>query len=390
MKKSISKDLISILVLINTALVIIGFAVNIYFKGVFEIFKIIKTITIFLSFSYVLLKSNIQFHRILYYPYFFAVIVLGLINVIISNTTQTFTFFSFFILPVFYIGLSILYLIKKYGPGNTLHFIQKSILVVYLFPILSFIISGGKLTESFYGLSEGNNFYSNHYGWSAVICFSILMDDNFVKTKKIIWVTMVVVLISMIIISNNRTSMICLALILLSKYVFIRTFVRNIPIIIGILIILIFQFDNLDFVITKTNNQITSSNIPRIELLKLLYTTFVSKLSTILFGMGLGNYSILKQSTLSLSSFHNTYSDVIFGGGILFAFSFFRCFIIPLFLTIQTKFNFRYICIPLIIIPFFESNLTMGQFIFYPLFTVSLYLTLYRKYEANYSVFQNR
>ncbi len=78
-----------------------------------------------------------------------------------------------------------------------------------------------------------------------------------------------------------------------------------------------------------------------------------------------------------LGSYHNSYLEIFFGGGIILFILF--C----LFMVFRPVGNyFKYyskiflIFPPLAIIPFFESNLTGGQFLFYPWFMLMLLFNL--------------
>ena len=76
-----------------------------------------------------------------------------------------------------------------------------------------------------------------------------------------------------------------------------------------------------------------------------------------------------------LHGYHNSYYEILFGVGIILflvflSFMMFR----PLIRYIKYYAKYTLLLPPLMILPFFESNLTGGQFLFFPWFTFMLLL----------------
>ena len=96
------------------------------------------------------------------------------------------------------------------------------------------------------------------------------------------------------------------------------------------------------------------------------------------FKAGLEKYSSWADPYLYATGVHNSYGELFYGSGILaFLYFFWHFTIIPVkiyFLNFsRTFFSF----LGIILIPFFESNLTGGQFLFYPWFiSISVQMTV--------------
>jgi hypothetical protein len=93
-------------------------------------------------------------------------------------------------------------------------------------------------------------------------------------------------------------------------------------------------------------------------------------------GVGLFNHAFI-QGVTNLGAYHNSYWEILFGGGVLVFLFFLSVMILrPIYVFNKYIGNFGLIMIPLIIIPFFESNLTGGQFLFFPWFSIMLLMNV--------------
>jgi hypothetical protein len=91
-------------------------------------------------------------------------------------------------------------------------------------------------------------------------------------------------------------------------------------------------------------------------------------------GVGMFNFEYLKNKDV-LHAYHNSYYEVLFGAGLplfllFMSFMFFR----PVFRFVKYYSKCTLLLPPLIILPFFESDLTGGQFLFFPWFIFILLL----------------
>ena len=84
-------------------------------------------------------------------------------------------------------------------------------------------------------------------------------------------------------------------------------------------------------------------------------------------GTGFSDHHKLEGSKVGIGDYHNTYFEILFGCGVF-------TFCIYVYLFVYKPSNFFYknhlsyfpILLPIIIIPYFENNLTSGQFLFFP------------------------
>ncbi len=118
----------------------------------------------------------------------------------------------------------------------------------------------------------------------------------------------------------------------------------------------------------------------RLRVATLMYNYFNDRFSLWLSGIGVFNYRVIEGKS-NLHSYHNSYWEVLFGLGIpiflvFLSFMVFR----PLYRFIKYYSKYTLLFAPLFIIPFFESNLTGGQFVFYPWFTYMLLLNAKTKF----------
>ena len=82
------------------------------------------------------------------------------------------------------------------------------------------------------------------------------------------------------------------------------------------------------------------------------------------------NYEPFEEKGEGLGSYHNSYFELLFGLGVPL-FLLFLVFMLfePLIQFFKRVSRYDLLFIPLAIIPFFEGNLTAGQFLFFPWFS---------------------
>ena len=93
------------------------------------------------------------------------------------------------------------------------------------------------------------------------------------------------------------------------------------------------------------------------------------------------NYDAFIKEGEGIANYHNSYFEILFGLGVPFLFFiWFLCYMSLLNNLLKRVSKYDLLLIPLIIIPFFESNLTAGQFLFFPWFSYVFALNAKKKF----------
>ena len=121
-----------------------------------------------------------------------------------------------------------------------------------------------------------------------------------------------------------------------------------------------------------------------------MVSQFESNLSPWLTGVGFYDHSILNKMVSGLKTYHNSYLEILFGCGLpVFLLFLYFSFLRPIYVFFKIFSNFFPLVPPIVIIPFFESNFTAGQFLFFPWFILTCIagLKLKTKYnETNHTI----
>ena len=129
------------------------------------------------------------------------------------------------------------------------------------------------------------------------------------------------------------------------------------------------------FIKEKTEKQIYEKEEGRYEAFIEMKNHLNRQPSKWIYGIGMFNYNILNNYETKLSQYHNSYLEVLFGGGIITFYVFVLFMIVrPLKVFLKKIGQHSLLFFPLAIIPFFESDLTAGQFLFFPWFTYMILL----------------
>jgi hypothetical protein len=128
--------------------------------------------------------------------------------------------------------------------------------------------------------------------------------------------------------------------------------------------------------LTDTENQIETGE-QRIEIANAGFAYLNENKIRWITGAGMFNYEEVMHGRVMSEDYHNSYFEVLFGGGIILfllfmSFMFFR----PFYYYVKYYSTYFTFLPPLVIIPFFESNLTGGQFLFFPWFCLSFLLNI--------------
>ncbi len=290
-----------------------------------------------------------------------------------------------FVYPFLYLVFSVNYLLR-YGVINFLIGVSFAVLLVYALVPLSFYLIGGNLDDNIvYGYTEGNFFVSNHYGWgSTLFILSSLTIVRFYPLKtlhKIVIYIFLPLALYLLIISANRAGILSVFIAFVLFFIMDRqsSFTTKFILFFGALMVFFIvgiQEDSaIDFIIQKNESQLESGIEGRLIGTNAMIRSFENNPTYWFTGVGMFNYTELKLNGGVLGVYHNSYWEILFGSGII-VFAIFLNYVVfrPVIVFWKISGAYSLLLIPLIIIPFFESNLTAGQFLFFPWFIYMILL----------------
>lgn len=386
--KMILQDNVLIFFAINCLLVLIGYAMGTTLGvGVMSYVRVFKGVFLAISLVNILYKNGVSTHLIINKNNLYVTIVFIFLLSFLALDYESSIYRSItFIYPFLYIIYTINYLLR-YGALNLLIVLSYICLAVYLIVPLSYLFFGGDLSDNgtIYGYTEGEFFVSNHYGWGSVmVILSGLTVIRFFPINKIIKLFLYAFLpyvFYLLLISANRAGMLALFLAFLSFIIKDRFATIGQKLLLVILPILMLLYISLqensviDFLKNKNEIQLETGEEGRFLTTSIMFRYFTENPVKLFTGVGMFNYEVLKVNGGVLSTYHNSYWDIFFGSGIII-FIFFLSFMIfrPIITFFKTTYNYSLLIIPLMIIPFFEGNLTAGQFLFFPWFAYMILL----------------
>lgn len=307
----------------------------------------------------------------------------------ILSITRTLTF----IIPFLYILYVIGYLLLRYDIESVFHAFIRSYFLVYSLPVLFYFFLLGELERTnIYSIAYENPnswFVSNHYGWASILVFvtviDMLQNIEINRFTRIFLVLTGLVSLYLMLISGSRSSWLSLLLVI-CIYLFPRRkthYMWKILLVcipLGAAYLLSYDADSaVSRRIEKTKLQLKVGE-PRHTTGERMFRYFNKNPILYLKGIGLFNQSTITNVTGS-KGYHNSYLEILFGAGIsTFALFFYLIVLRPTWIY-WYFFSDRYVLLPpLLIIPFFESNLTAGQFYFYPWFTFLLFWSYFPRF----------
>jgi hypothetical protein len=314
-----------------------------------------------------------------FYPILF-VLFFSVMSVVWSDTFD----FSLnrlltFVLPVMYIVLT-LSMFKDGKPLLDLNTIIVGFLWVYAFPVSIYLL----FDQPFQSLYLGDTSYMfkhNQYGWSAVLFLvlgiDVLSNIRLSKAQKVALFVLLTTCVFLIFASNNRStwlSFIVSLLVFLFRFSFKKSTKYNALLLVIFIAIPFLAYKNsavfhgLERTIIQLQGGEQYSDRLRWQTHAL--NDFSSSFTDVFVGRGMFNYNGFENA----NSVHNSYLDILLGCGTpVFIVFIYQMVFLPSYHYIYV-FSRRYITFsPLLIIPYFENNLTGGQFLFYPWFTMMLY-----------------
>lgn len=389
--RHITRDPIFRLLFFNMALVILGYAIGVL-TGLASVgpMRVVKYSVLLGSILY-LSQINILVLRLLahYLKTLFTLSATFLFFALLTESpSDSLIQVLTYIIPFLYVAFSLGYLLLRYPLPETLHAFISAINWVYLVPIVSFFATGGKLTDTnIYFISAENEdsaFVSNHYGWSGTLFLlsglDLLRNASLPRWRRVAIITFGLIAAYLVLISGNRTSWLSLVLVGL---IFIFRY-RSISIYQKVLLFLIplgmvyylsrVPSSALNSRFEKTEKQ-QKKGEPRLNRSATLIEYFNANPALWVTGIGMFNKKKVKAIT-GWAGYHNSYFEVLFGAGIV-VFTFFMYIIVvrPFWYYIRYFSTHYLFFLPLLIIPYFESNLTGGQFLFFPWFISTLLMS---------------
>ena len=395
-KKTVSDDLVFRLLFLNMGLVIVGYALG-ALTGLASVrpMWVLKSCVLLLSVLY-LLKKDLLILRLLTNYLQGAIILSGTLvffALLSSEPTRTVPEMLIYFIPFLYVAFSVGYLLLLYPTRQVLHDLVNAINWVYFLPVASFFIAGGSVTDTnIYDVSDKNQdtaFVSNHYGWASTLflltALDLLRNTSLPRWRKLMLGVFGLVAVYLVLISGNRTSWLSLmvvALVFIFKYRKIASYQKVILSLLplGLIFYLLQDPDSaINARLEKTRTQQTKGE-PRAEASKKMFALFNTSPDLWLTGIGIFNAERVRSIT-GWPGYHNTYYEVLFGAGLpVFIFFFYLIVIRPGWYYLRYFATYYLFFLPLLIIPFFESNLTGGQFLFFPWFIMAILIGYSRSF----------
>lgn len=389
------KDPVARLLFLNGFFVIFAYAAyNLTGGAATGSVRVFKNIFLFFSLTYMIATNRIiNPGRIFdsgFIPVIFGILIFY-VSIGTGNVIDSFGRSLTFFIPFIYVYLSLTYLIANFGIQLFLKGFHYGVLIIYCIPVIIYVLSGGKITDTnIYGHNEeGWAFTSNNYGWSATIyILSILFvwkDISLTKISKAFFGMSLLIAILLFFTSANRTSWLSMAVAMIPfflsyKAMHLKYKISIVLIMIGFISVLLADPNSsLNFAKSKSDKQ-EQVGEERFIVAGIGRDYFNKEPTLWITGVGMFNFRLLSKKT-NLNNFHNSYYDILFGVGIPL-FLLFLSFMVfkPIIRYIRYYSRYTLLIAPLMIIPFFESNLTGGQFLFFPWFTFMLLMNAKTKF----------
>jgi O-antigen ligase len=390
-RPQIQSDRVYRLLCLNAAMVIVGYAVAVANEGnPVASLQVLKYILLLLSIGHLVCKP-IWLLRFTYPVTQGAhlLCLLFLLTALLSDHPYHSSLRSLaFLLPFLYVLYAMQYFSYRYAKKDILIALLKLIFFVYSGPVLLFFYTTQDFTATnIYQIASSNQhslFISNHYGWASVLVLASGADllKNARLGALVKWITVLLIAVSLylVFISGSRSALLSLAvivLILLLRPPFSSFLYTAIALLFTLFLMYKLLQDPKSALQTrfeKTKIQMEHGN-SRSKVASALFSHFNENPAYYIHGIGPFNQPRVHRLT-GANGVHNSYLDVLFGAGapafLLFAFI---LMVRPGWIYFR-NFSSRYLIFPpLVIIPLFESNLTGGQFLFFPWMGLSIFLS---------------
>lgn len=387
-RKRIFRDPDFILLNVNAFLVVFGYGLAVY-TGLasVEFMKIVKSF--FLLLSIVMLFKDMRLSRnAIPSPSFIFILVFCFWIFLMSFFAEDIIFSisksMSFILPFLYVYIALHNLLNKYPVLELLKAFLRSTNIIYALPVLSFLLAGvgfGNFNIYGYGGGEGQFFVSNQYGWACAVfiitAVDLWLNTDLSKRYRTLLIPTILLAFYLSLISGNRASWLSILLALMIFILRLKNIRSDFKVLIMIIpivaIIWFYQIpeSSLQTRLNDTEQQLESGEA-RFNTAKLALDKFNAHKSMWVTGAGMFNYDLVIHGE-GLGDYHNSYFEVLFGGGVILFIMFLSFMVFRPIYNYTRYYSKQYLVIPpFLVIPLLESNLTGGQFVFFPWFIFML------------------
>ncbi|NBB19691.1 hypothetical protein GVN20_10045 [Runella sp. CRIBMP] len=285
-----------------------------------------------------------------------------------------------------YTNYFIVYLFAHYSKDEAKIKLLQIFSLVYFYPVLVMLIAGVAFqSENVYGQSIGS-YKANVIGWGCTIFivmgFDLFANRPMAKWARNIFFLVVFLALWAIVLTGSRSSFAALALstlvlVLRSKQISIYLKVAATLCILGFAYYIIASPDSVVNLRAQYADIRKQKGEVRFKLAEQALGIFINNPEVFFTGFGFDGFRAGLQFYAGIRTdlaSHNSYLEILFSGGI---FSF-LCFIVFFALNALLKYvrfdSQSFVFLPaLMVIPYFESNLNAGQFLFFPWMTFLFY-----------------
>jgi O-antigen ligase len=377
--------------------VVLSYFIANKFGFLYNSFFIFKAVFLIFCFVHLSKRKFINFRRNALF--FFLLIFsssLFFSNYFVDSLLRGFTY----IIGFFYIYSFVNYLKTKYNYADQVLIITVGMLVIYTFPILmlflnfDIIISEGYNIYGKESILNSIGFLSNNLGWSSAMAISCVFTliDNYELDFKKVFILIIIILMSLFVlsVSGSRSGILCLFLI--TFVYFLKSNKSKLKIfVLAFSFLLYLSLPNFDFFNIENTRLISDENSSleldkedeyRVIALQWVFNYFNENKLLWFTGYGFDQISRLISSKVIFTigdfkvqgDLHNSYLQFLFETGIFSFFSLIFLYILPSLINFIKNSKVVYFYLPAMIIPYFENNLNLGQFLFFPFIFSFIYL----------------
>jgi len=288
-----------------------------------------------------------------------------------------------FLLPLLYIILFMEFLFLKHSKETIRKILWFGFQIIFGLIMVAYLVLEERFSSAYLS-RHVFLFKHNQYGWASifflVITADILSNEKCSNTYKIICATLIPVGFFTLLACGNRATWLSTLISLIlwifvwKPYCFPKKLKLAIPAILflGAIVFTFLPENSFRLAFERTYGQLKYGTATSERLLwaQSALNDFLTHPWQWFLGRGIFNYKGL----INENGYHNSYYEILFGCGIPLFILFLYLFFLKPFYNFHKYYSHRLLTFwPLVIIPFFESNLTGGQFLFYPWFSIMMF-----------------
>ena len=371
---------------LNTFLVIYGYGLR---GGAFQAAKLIRTGLVIVSLLGILFAQG-QIKYIFNQQKNWALYgFIGLNVVVLPFSVDVFWSFqrlSAWIPFLIYTNFFVVYLFKHYSKDEAKIKLLQVFSLAYFYPVAMMLVTGVAFqATNVYGQYVGV-YKANVIGWACTL-FIVSSFDLYANSPMKKWVQYLFFFIAFltlwgIVLTGSRSSYAGLALssaVLIARNRKISIYLKAAALtcILAFAYYIVMSPDSVVNLRSKYAGIRRQRGEIRFQLAQKAFEVFTNDPGVLLTGFGFDNFKagleVYADVHTDLAS-HNSYLEILFSGGLL-SFLFFLIFYAINAFWVYVRYDSPYfVFLPsLMIIPYFESNLNAGQFLFFPWMTVLFY-----------------